>query len=215
MQVPYKICAVYEEFEQELESGRYPYAMADRNTVLGLAHRKVPEGVFVITLLKIQEHTLMSEQAQDLTVFVPLFGIQCPALLKKLAETGPASGAEPSPDSLSGYPYTRVLLVDDNALNLEIAEELMKPYGMQVDCVHSGQEAVDAVLARTYLHGPHDARYGRHGGTEKDTHPAGPARPQCSCGGAYGQRFQQCPGYVPGPRLQRLSGKAHYDTKTQ
>lgn len=150
MQVPYKICAVYEEFQQELESGRYPYAMADRNTVLGLAHRKVPEGVFVITLLKIQEHTLMSEQAQDLTVFVPLFGIQCPALLKKLAETGPASGAAPSPDSLSGYPYTRVLLVDDNALNLEIAEELMKPYGMQVDCVHSGQEAVDAVLARTY-----------------------------------------------------------------
>lgn len=150
MQVPYRICGVYEEFEQAMESGRYTYAMADRAAVHRMEHRKVPDGVSVITLLKMQEHTLISQQAQDLTVFVPLFGIQCPALLKKLAEAGAVSKPALSPDSFSGYPYTRVLLVDDNDLNLEIAEELMKPYGMQVDCVHSGQEAVDAVLARTY-----------------------------------------------------------------
>lgn len=150
MQVPYRICGVYEEFEQAMESGRYIYVMADRAAVHRMEHRKVPDGVSVITLLKMQEHTLISQQAQDLTVFVPLFGIQCPALLKKLAEAGAVSKPALSPDSFSGYPYTRVLLVDDNDLNLEIAEELMKPYGMQVDCVHSGQEAVDAVLARTY-----------------------------------------------------------------
>lgn len=150
MQVPYRICGVYEEFEQAMESGRYTYAMADRAAVHRMEHRKVPDGVSVITLLKMQEHTLISQQAQDLTVFVPLFGIQCPALLKKLAEAGAVSKPALSPDSFSGYPYTRILLVDDNDLNLEIAEELMKPYGMQVDCVHSGQEAVDAVLARTY-----------------------------------------------------------------
>ena len=40
--------------------------------------------------------------------------------------------------------------MDDNDLNLQIAEELMKPYGMQVDCVHSGQEAVDAVKKERY-----------------------------------------------------------------
>ena len=42
-------------------------------------------------------------------------------------------------------PYAKVLLVDDILINLDVAKGMMKPYGMQVDCVRSGQEAVDAV----------------------------------------------------------------------
>ena len=42
-------------------------------------------------------------------------------------------------------PYARVLLVDDNLVNLDVARGLMKPYGMQVDCVTGGQQAVDAI----------------------------------------------------------------------
>ena len=43
-------------------------------------------------------------------------------------------------------PYIRVLVVDDNITNLDVAKGLMTPYGMQVDCVKSGQEAIDAIL---------------------------------------------------------------------
>jgi len=42
-------------------------------------------------------------------------------------------------------PYARVLVVDDIAANLDIAKGMMRPYGMQVDCVNSGQKAIDAV----------------------------------------------------------------------
>ena len=42
-------------------------------------------------------------------------------------------------------PYARVLVVDDHATNLDVAKGLMKPYGMQIDCVMSGQQAIDAV----------------------------------------------------------------------
>jgi len=42
-------------------------------------------------------------------------------------------------------PYARVLVVDDNITNLEVAKGLLKPYGMQVDCVTGGQQAVDAI----------------------------------------------------------------------
>ena len=42
-------------------------------------------------------------------------------------------------------PYARVLVVDDNVTNLDVARGLMKPYGMQLDCVTSGQQAIDAV----------------------------------------------------------------------
>jgi CheY-like chemotaxis protein len=42
-------------------------------------------------------------------------------------------------------PYARVLVVDDNATNLDVAKGLMRPYGMKVDCVLSGRQAIDAI----------------------------------------------------------------------
>ncbi|MCL1796567.1 MAG: ATP-binding protein, partial [Clostridia bacterium] len=42
-------------------------------------------------------------------------------------------------------PYARVLVVDDVATNLDVARGLLKPYKMHIDCVASGQEAIDAV----------------------------------------------------------------------
>jgi len=42
-------------------------------------------------------------------------------------------------------PYARVLVVDDNVTNLEVAKGLLKAYGMQIDGVTSGQMAIDAI----------------------------------------------------------------------
>jgi signal transduction histidine kinase/CheY-like chemotaxis protein len=42
-------------------------------------------------------------------------------------------------------PYARVLVVDDVESNLEVAKGLMKPYGMKVDCVDGGREAIRRV----------------------------------------------------------------------
>jgi signal transduction histidine kinase/FixJ family two-component response regulator len=42
-------------------------------------------------------------------------------------------------------PYARVLVVDDMANNLDVAKGLMKPYGMQIDCMTSGPEAIEAI----------------------------------------------------------------------
>ena len=41
--------------------------------------------------------------------------------------------------------YARVLVVDDVLTNLDVARGMMKPYGMQVDCVTSGQQAIDVI----------------------------------------------------------------------
>jgi len=43
-------------------------------------------------------------------------------------------------------PYARVLIVDDVITNLDVARGLMKPYNMQIDCVTSGQEAIEAIM---------------------------------------------------------------------
>jgi len=42
-------------------------------------------------------------------------------------------------------PYARVLIVDDVVTNLDVAKGLMKPYHMQIDCVTSGIEAIEAM----------------------------------------------------------------------
>jgi|GEM_PF-625917 len=42
-------------------------------------------------------------------------------------------------------PYARVLVVDDLPTNLDVAKGMLKPYGMQIDCVTSGQQAIDAI----------------------------------------------------------------------
>ena len=42
-------------------------------------------------------------------------------------------------------PYARILMVDDIPTNLDVAKGMMKPYDMQIDCVASGQEAIDAI----------------------------------------------------------------------
>jgi signal transduction histidine kinase/DNA-binding NarL/FixJ family response regulator len=42
-------------------------------------------------------------------------------------------------------PYARVLAVDDMDGNLEVIRGMMRPYGITVDCVNSGQGAIDLV----------------------------------------------------------------------
>jgi len=41
--------------------------------------------------------------------------------------------------------YARVLVVDDNATNLDVARGMLKLYGMTVDCVNSGPLAIEAI----------------------------------------------------------------------
>jgi CheY-like chemotaxis protein len=42
-------------------------------------------------------------------------------------------------------PYARVLVVDDVQSNLDIARGMLKPYGLTVDCVTSGFEAIEVM----------------------------------------------------------------------
>jgi CheY-like chemotaxis protein len=42
-------------------------------------------------------------------------------------------------------PYASVLVVDDIQMNLDVAKGMLKPYGMTVDCVESGQKAIKMI----------------------------------------------------------------------
>ena len=47
-------------------------------------------------------------------------------------------------------PLAKVLLVDDNEMNLKVAKGLLEPFKMQIDVARNGKEAVQRVLATRY-----------------------------------------------------------------
>lgn len=47
-------------------------------------------------------------------------------------------------------PKARILIVDDNAINLRVAEGLLEPLGMKIDTALSGKEAVEMISAYHY-----------------------------------------------------------------
>jgi CheY-like chemotaxis protein/anti-sigma regulatory factor (Ser/Thr protein kinase) len=46
-------------------------------------------------------------------------------------------------------PYANVLVVDDVATNLDVAKGMLRPYGMTVDCVAGGLEAIELIRSGT------------------------------------------------------------------
>ncbi len=47
-------------------------------------------------------------------------------------------------------PDARILIVDDNMVNLTVAEGLLEPLKMQIDCAASGKEAIDLINVNRY-----------------------------------------------------------------
>lgn len=92
-------------------------------------------------------------RAAGVTAFVskPLFKSRLRHLLKTLCGTGeqPMSESRAERPRVSG----RVLLVEDNELNREIATELIRQLGPEVDKARDGEEALEKLLD------PHAARY--------------------------------------------------------
>ena len=59
-----------------------------------------------------------------------------------------ASGTDLQGLTAADYSGCRVLLVEDNALNMEIAQELLQMAGLQVETAQDGQEAIEQVTDR-------------------------------------------------------------------
>lgn len=65
---------------------------------------------------------------------------------KLIPEKAPEKSADPDTSDFSGK---RILLVEDNDLNLEIAQTLLEMNGFLVECAKNGQEALDCFQEHT------------------------------------------------------------------
>lgn len=51
---------------------------------------------------------------------------------------------------ITPMPFAKILIVDDNEVNIQVAQGLMNPYSMQLDCAYSGEEAIDKIKMTKY-----------------------------------------------------------------
>ena len=135
---PAKRQEIFEEFVQADSS----HARKFGGTGLGLAISK--------RLVELMGGRIWAEsEAGKGSVFhfcVP-FGLQLGAQADPAGRRLGGETAEPDPQALAHVAGARVLLVEDNDMNRELAVELLSPARIEVVIATNGQEALDAVLS--------------------------------------------------------------------
>lgn len=150
MKISGKVCREEEELKQLLDVQAVTHVIASGQVLERLSAWRTGRNVQLITLLDQKELSLMYGKAGEKMIYPPVFGIQ---LSDRLSSAQPAvDGGSIVEETLllQPLPHERILIVDDNELNLEIANGIMEPYGMQIDCVLSGRDAVEAVKKTEY-----------------------------------------------------------------
>lgn len=151
MGILYEVCNDSVAFEKLVGEERFTHILADRLVMRQLSIRGALYHAQMVTLLSLEEHPLMSVGSTGASVYSPLFGLQLAALLSRDQEHNHAprrSGVDMM--MIQPMPYVRILIVDDNEVNLQVASGLMNPYSMKIDCVLSGREAVSAIQETDY-----------------------------------------------------------------
>ncbi len=82
-------------------------------------------------------------------VFKPFYALTFAAIMNNEKYVLGVSGQDHF-DTRFIAPEAKVLIVDDNAINLKVAAGLMKPYNMKIITVASGQEAIEALQTKDY-----------------------------------------------------------------
>lgn len=146
----YVFCESFDSFAVEAQSSRYTHALADPQSLHRLAEEAstLPE-LTPIALTSIKDQASMQDYGR--TIIGPLFTLQLTAILSN--STAPLIRLQRGTIdilSIQPLPFVRVLLVDDNEVNLQVANGLMSPYHMQVDCAASGKAAIRMIEENSY-----------------------------------------------------------------
>ncbi|MBQ9142562.1 MAG: response regulator [Lachnospiraceae bacterium] len=142
-------CDTFEEFQREMDSQRVTHVFLGREEFI--AHREYCE--------------TKQEQAQMMVIQDRVNAINLPANMKCIYKpfyvlsVVSALNNEDSIRNLTGQketgirftaPKARILIVDDNAINLKVAEGLMRPYHMQIITAESGAAAIRLLASKDF-----------------------------------------------------------------
>lgn len=135
----------------EIASGSYDYVLGGQELLSCLATEKTSQTCIPVLLAEQKEDPLYRRLDGHLTIYKPLFCLE----LSRLLDSGREPGTESAefrfdPKCVQRFPEAHVLIVDDNEINLDVAEALMAPYQIQIDRAVSGREALELIGGRSY-----------------------------------------------------------------
>lgn len=134
------------EFSEKLSQNSYDFVLADPDTISMLRDEMdFPDNVTLISLVK----TTFNASIQGATIYIPLFAIEISSYLtgRKLHDGRETMG---QPLTIYTMPEKRILIVDDNIMNLQVATGILEPYRMKIDTASSGEAAIDLVKTNAY-----------------------------------------------------------------
>ena len=133
-----------------------PIALAEEDGARNLHHltevmhlRNVPRLVCILPFDAIQSaHELSLRLGYPVNAVVarPLVSTTLQGVLQDTLREAPAAGGKPQapvPLDVPYFPGSRILLVEDNAVNRQIAQELLKETGAEVVMAENGREALN------------------------------------------------------------------------
>jgi two-component system sensor histidine kinase/response regulator len=119
--------------------------------------RLKPAPAIILVTAYGREEIMMQAEAAGLNGFLikpvspsTMFDTIMQALSKDMPEARPHERKDKGPELRKILAGARVLLVEDNELNQQVATELLADAGIVVTVANNGQEGVDAVLAAPY-----------------------------------------------------------------
>lgn len=143
--VSYCLCDNLKSFLDKVQEQSFDYIFVDQSFKQEALLPYINDAK-VITILKQQETTLFSNLHDKYKIYCPMFGLQ----LSYLLTNQPQVYVEEQLEVIPSLSNTRVLVVDDNQINREIAQEIIAFYDIESDGAASGQEALDMLKMKEY-----------------------------------------------------------------
>lgn len=134
------------EFSAKLSQEQYDFVLADADTIAMLRDEMdFADNVTLISLVK----TTANTGIHGPTIYIPLFAIEIFSYLtgRKLHDGRYTMG---QPLNIYTMPEKRILIVDDNVMNLQVGTGILEPYKMTTDTASSGRDALDLVKLHEY-----------------------------------------------------------------
>ena len=146
LEIEYEITDDNYKFSTLISENNYDYILADTDTIRMLSQELDYEDAPVFISL-VHNNSGMIENNNPL--FIPLFSLQLCSYLSgnKRSLRQPFDNS-----SLIIYPMPekRILVVDDNSMNLQVATGIMEAYKMQIDTASSGKQSIEMATRKQY-----------------------------------------------------------------
>lgn len=143
------ICNDSDLFRQKIRTGSYTHLFFDMSRGFNVIQE---ETQYVQNAVKIAMMSLNDYMVDDIKEDIrflhkPLLSFAVAEMLNGMQNTSLIHSEKP--DRFFLAPEAKILIVDDNLVNLKVASGLMKPYGVQIDTALSGIEAVQKLRRST------------------------------------------------------------------